>query len=141
MKQRFLLFFAIIFLTHYSINGQTKPETAHLENMYSGTWVNKKTKRYLQFSFDKEVDYITINEWTGSLDKSKSETLDAYKAYIHGEKLIMPAENGDHHSHYCEISIANKKLVYACNGNLNFTDNQLVKDKYATQTLFKKLKE
>ncbi len=141
MKKGMLLFFVIILFSYNDIGGQEKTEIDYSKKIYSGTWQNEKTKRYLQFYFEDDVDYIIINDWTGNIDKSKSETLDAYKAYIKENKLIIPSENGDHHRSYCEISISNNELKYVCNGFLNFSDNALVKDKYFNQTVFKKLKK
>lgn len=141
MKKSILLFFAILLFAHYNVNGQTKPEMEHLKKTYSGTWVNKKDKRYLQIYFDEEVDYVTINDWTGSLSRNKSKTLDAYKAFIKGDKLIMPSENDDHHCPYCEITVVNEKLIYECNGISNFTNNKLVKSQHSNQTIFERLRK
>ena len=141
MKKCILLSFTIFLFVHYNVNGQTRAEIENLKKKYSGTWVNKKTKDYLEFYFEDEIDYVTVNEWTGSSHKNKSKTLDAYKAYIKGDKLIILAEKDDHHRQYCEISISNKKLNFECNGALNFTNNKLIQDEYYNRKIFIKLKE
>jgi|GEM_PF-4309368 len=141
MRKCIFLFFAIFIFAHYKVNGQTKAEIEHSKKIYSGTWVNKKTKHYIEFYFEAEIDYVTLNEWTGSSSKNKSKTLDAYKVYIKGDKFIIPSENDDHHRQYCEISISNKKLNFEYNGALNFTDNKLTKNEYYNRTVFIKLKE
>ena len=141
MRINILLTFIIFLFFHYNIIGQTKAEIEYSKKAYSGIWVHKKSKHYISFSFEDDVDYVTVNEWTGSLDRNKSKVIDVYKAFIKGDKLILPAENGEHHSQYCEISISNKKLNFECNGILNFTENKLIKDKFYNRTVFIKLKE
>lgn len=124
MKKNILLSLLIIFIS-YHVNAQTKAEIKQAKKLYDATWINKKDNRYLTFYFDSEVSYVTVNDWTGSSDPNKSKSLDAYKAYIKGNKLILPAENSDHHSPYCEIEIINKKLIYRCNEGNNFKDKTL----------------
>lgn len=70
MKKNILLFTVALF-TYSLINGQVNAETEYLSKIYHGTWINKKTNRYLQFYFDDQYDYITVNDWTGSSNKSK----------------------------------------------------------------------
>jgi len=141
IRKSIFMLIAVIFIVHSNINAQTKAQIAHFKKKYHGTWVNKKDKRYLRFFFDEDAGYITINDWTGNLDRNKSNTIDAYKAFIKGNKLIIPAEHNDHHSPYCEIEIVNKKLFYRCNPPLNFTDNVLVKGPYSTQKIFERWRE
>lgn len=140
MRKFILLIFAIFIFANNHLYGQTNSEIELAKKNYSGTWVNKKTKHYIEFFFDDEIDYVIVNEWTGSSHKNRSKTLDAYKVYIKGDKLIIPSENDDHHSQYCEISISNKKLNFECNGALNFTDNKLIHDEYYNCTVFVKLR-
>lgn len=100
-----------------------KPDTSELNRKYGGTWYSEDEKLYVTFYFEEGFDYATVNGWTGDLDKK--ENIDAYKAFIKGSKLILPAENSDHHAPYCEIDVKNNILVYKCNQGLNFSDNYL----------------
>lgn len=104
---------------------------------YEGTWYNKETKRYISISFDTETDYATINDWIG---KNNQQQADAYKAYIKDDKLILYAENSDHHCTYCEMVITNQQLTYQCNENLNFTDQFLNTTQKTKTTLYKRIK-
>lgn len=88
--------------------------------IYEGTWYNRKEKRYISINYDDEVNYVTINDWI----KGERDGADAYKAFIEGEKLILYAENDDHHALYFEIEMVNVKLIYRCN-KMNCTDNFL----------------
>lgn len=75
-------------------------------------------------------------------DRSLSEHTDGYKAFIKGDKLILPVENDDHHAPYCEISVsADKLLIYECNGMLNFTDNFLKKSESTNTYIFKRIRD
>ncbi|MET4080867.1 hypothetical protein ABIB40_000811 [Pedobacter sp. UYP30] len=137
----YILPIVIIFLICQHVNAQSKVEIAHAKKLYAGIWVNKKAKRYLAFYFDKEVDYITINDWTGNSDPSNNENIDAYKASIRGDKLIMAAKNGDHHAPYCEIEITDRKLVYRCNSGLNFKDNFINKTQMVNNVVFERVRK
>ncbi len=99
---------------------------------FEGIWYNKENKRELNIKFDKECDCFIIN------DKSKGYSEDAYYAYPKESKLIMPAQNEDHHSSYCEIIIEKKQLIYECNSGLNFTDNFLNRKDFSSKLVFVK---
>ncbi|MBS1750049.1 MAG: hypothetical protein JST63_09100 [Bacteroidetes bacterium] len=114
---------------------QTKSEIALSKKIYEGTWYNKKEKRYIRIYYDDEVNYVTINDWI----KGKGDSEDAYKAFINGGKLILYAENDDHHTPYCEIEIENTKLIYRCN-KMNFTDNFLHTEEPGDKTIFERVK-
>ena len=83
-------------------------------------------------NYDRENNSFIINDHTEGYSE------DAYYAYPKNNKLILPAQNRDHHSPYREISIINNQLFYECNSGLNFTDNYLKKDKFSTKMIFKK---
>lgn len=106
-----------------------------LVEKFSGEWYSKKEKRKLLISYDTENNYFIIN------DHTKGYSEDAYYAYLKDNKLILPAQNEDHHSCYCEISIIKNQLIYVCNGALNFTDNFLKKDEFSTIKVFVKRKK
>jgi len=105
------------------------------KNNFEGIWYSKENKRELNIRFDKECDCFIIN------DKSKGYSEDAYYAYPKDEKLVMPAQNEDHHSSYCEITIMNNQLIYECNSGLNFTDNFLNKNQFSDKLIFLKRKK
>lgn len=141
MRQALLViaFITGIFLCSTAASAQSPANLEQLSKKYAGTWYNKENKRYIRFFFEEGYDYVTINDWTGKLRNQGSG--DAYKAFIKGDKLVMPAENDDHHATYCEIEIMNDTLVYICNSGLNFTDNFLNKSKPLDKTIFKRIKE
>lgn len=129
----FLIFFFSFFLQTFT-NAQAKIEIAQAKKIFDGLWVNAKTKRYIQIFFDADVDYVTINDWTGSADKRRNGNIDAYKAIIENGKLVMPAEDGNHQSSYCEMEMINRQLIYRCKGM--FAD----KNKFINKTVFKRVK-
>lgn len=131
--KKVLIVVIIIFISNL-VSAQSKSEKSQSKKLYEGTWVNKKTKRFIAFYYDDDVDYVTINDWTGSSNRNKN--VDAYKAFIKGNKLIIPAENSDHHAPYCEIEILDHKLIFKCNAGNNFTDFVLLKDKLIDVTVF-----
>src|SRR3982751_6436196 len=89
-----------IFLCNQGI-AQTKAELKAAKKMYGGSWVNKKQKWHLIISFDTE-DYATINDWHGKWSDDNNG-IDAYKAFVHQQKLVMPEDKTDLRSPYCEI--------------------------------------
>ncbi|OIV43442.1 hypothetical protein [Flavobacterium johnsoniae] len=113
------------------------PDLKNLVKKYDGTWFNESEKSFLTFYFEQGSDYAVVNTWTGSIDKK--ENIDAYKAFIKERKLILPAENSDHHAPYCEIDIENNLLVYKCNQGLNFSDNSLTTKKPIAITKYKRI--
>lgn len=114
-----------------------KPNLSELNKKFGGTWYSKTEKLYTTFYFEEGFDYATVNTWTDSIDKK--ENIDAYKAFIKGSKLILPAENSDHHAPYCEIDVENNLLVYKCNQGLNFSDNYLNTKKPISRTEYKRI--
>ncbi len=84
---------------------------------------------------------MTVNDWIGTSNRNIAENIDAYRAYIKGDKLILLSENNDHHAVYCEIEIVNHKLIYQCNTGLNFKDNFLVKTEGVHKVVFVRLRE
>ena len=134
------LFFSFVFIaflfTGTNVNGQTKSEIALSKKIYEGTWYNKKEKRYIKIYNDDDVNYVTINDWI----KGKRDDADAYKAFIKGDKLILYAENDDHHAPYCEIEIVNTKLIYRCN-KMNSTNNFLNTKEPGDKMIFERVKK
>lgn len=114
--------------------GQTQREIAQSKKMYEGAWYSKKEKRYIAIYYDNQVNYVTINDWI----KDERDGADSYKAFIKGGKLILYAENDDHHAPYCEIQIVNRKLIYQCN-RMNFTDNFLNTKEPPDSTIFERV--
>jgi hypothetical protein len=43
-------------------------------------------------------------------------TIDAYKAFVHQEKLVMPEDKTDLRCPYCEIVKKGNALLYRCRG-------------------------
>lgn len=137
---RSVLLFALAFLFISVITpAQTSPDYHNLKKLYGGVWYNKEAKRYLTINFDDSVDYATINDWVGKLKSSKN--IDAYKAFIHGDTLIMYADNEEHRSGYCEISILNDTLIFQCNSGLNFTDQFLNNQASIDKTIFIRIRD
>ena len=105
------IFIACLLMGSYTF-AQTKAELREAIKMYEGKWVNKKTKRHLTISFDI-ADYATINDWHGKWSQDNN-TIDAYKAFVYRQKLIMPEDNEDMRAPYCEILKKGNALIYRC---------------------------
>ncbi|MGJ1264941.1 hypothetical protein [Sphingobacterium spiritivorum] len=138
--------FLLLLCISQSAYAQSKTDIANSKKIYEGIWRDKANNRNISISYDSTLTYVLINDWTGGMetikDRSLSEHTDAYKAFIKGDKLILPAENDDHHAPYCEISVsADKLLIYECNGMLNFTDNFLKKSESTNTYIFKRIRD
>ncbi|WP_316809575.1 hypothetical protein [Pedobacter agri] len=131
MKNIILILFTLVFGANHTF-AQDSIANKNLIAKFSGEWYSKKEKQTLVISYDTENNSFLIN------DHTKGYSEDAYYAYPKNNKLILPAQNSDHHSSYCEISIIKNQLVYECNSALNFTDNFLTKDQYSTKNVFVK---
>lgn len=77
------------------------------EKHFEGLWVDKKTTRHLEISF--EGGYATIIDWTSKFQKR--ESADNYKAFLKNGKLILP-EDSEHHAAYSEITAKDQTLIY-----------------------------
>lgn len=138
--------FLLLVCISQSAYAQRKTDIANSKKIYEGIWRDNTNNRNISISYDSTLTYVLINDWTGGLEtikeRSLAENTDAYKAFIKGDKLIMPAENDDHHAPYCEISVsADKLLIYECNGMLNFTDNFLKKSESTNTYIFKRIRD
>jgi len=105
---KIFLFLIIWFL--YPSNGYSQKSVTitQLQKQYGGTWIDRKTTRCLQITFDND-QFATIIDWTRKYQGR--EHGDVYKAYIKKDTLVMP-EDKDHHAPYSEITIENNKLIY-----------------------------
>nr|WP_199001330.1 hypothetical protein [Flavobacterium sp. ASV13] len=140
IKKHILLCLIILAVfANNTIMAQSPTSQKQLSKKYSGTWYCKAEKRYIRFYFEKGDNYVTVNDWTGNINKLQN--IDVYKAYIKGNKLTLPAENDDHHSSYGEIEIENNILQYKYNDGLNFTDNFLNKKEGIIIIKFLRIKE
>ncbi|MCD0488992.1 hypothetical protein LPB86_12200 [Pedobacter sp. MC2016-14] len=98
----------LIFLLLTAAPGQAQsPSTPQAEKLFKGIWVDKKTTRHLEISF--ENGYATIIDWTSKLQKRESG--DIYKAFLRNGKLVMP-EDTEFHAPYSEIISKNNTLIY-----------------------------
>lgn len=93
-------------------SAQTKAEIRASKRMFGGRWVNKKTKRHLIIVFGAE-GYAELNDWSDPIN-GNSSSVDAYKAWIKGGKLVMPESKTDLRSPYCEIFKKGNALIYRC---------------------------
>jgi hypothetical protein len=109
----FLVLLPVILITSNAL-AQTKADIRHAKKLFEGNWINKKAKRHLSISFDYN-DYVLINDWHGKFS-SDNNTVDAYKAFIEKEKLVMPEEKEDLRAPYCEILRKGNALLYRCKG-------------------------
>lgn len=138
MPRSFFLFaFILLLFIQNNVFSQTKIEIAQSKKNFEGTWYNKTTRRYISIFYDDDIDYVTINDWI----KGQRQNGDAYKAFTEGQKLILYAENIDHHAPYCEIEIVNKKLIYLCNQPFNFKDNFITTGEHVDKVTFERIKE
>jgi hypothetical protein len=106
--KKIFLFLIILFL--YQSNGYSQESVTirQLQKQYGGTWIDRKTTRCLQITFDNER-FATIMDWTRKYQSRESG--DVYKAYIKKDTLVM-LEDKEHHAPYSEITIENNKLIY-----------------------------
>lgn len=95
------------------------------EKLFSGTWINKKTTRHLEISF--ENGYATIIDWTSKFQKPESG--DVYKAFLKNGILVMP-EDKEHHAPYSEIRIKGNKLIYLSRSSLLETSPKWDKEEF-----------
>lgn len=93
---------------------------------FRGEWHNTKGKNVLYISYDTDVAYATIN----NDPKDKRYSIDVYKAFPKGNKLIMPADNNEHHCSYSEMSIENNKLIIRTNDPLDDTTQYIKPNKH-----------
>ncbi|EDM37836.1 hypothetical protein PBAL39_15464 [Pedobacter sp. BAL39] len=100
------ILFALLLANQYS-RAQSAPAAEHVNKRFIGTWVDKKTTRHLEISF--EDGYATIMDWTSKFQKKESG--DVYKAFLKDGKLVMP-EDTEHHAPYSEILSQDGKLIY-----------------------------
>lgn len=125
----------IFILIIFCIASKSFAQSVVQKNNFEGIWYNKENKRKLNIQFDEECDCFIIK------DKSKAYSEDGYYAYPKDDKLVLPAQNEDHHSSYCELTIAKNQLVYECNSGLNFTDNFLNRKEFSNKLVFVKKKK
>jgi len=94
------------------------------EKLFKGIWVDKKTTRHLEISF--ENGYANIIDWTSNVQKRESG--DIYKAFPKNGKLVMP-EDTEFHAPYSEIILKNNRLIYLTkpisNGKTSLWDKQV----------------
>jgi hypothetical protein len=107
-----LMFFAFCLLSQINVFAQTKAELKKAKKLFGGYWVNKKAQRHLSISFDVQ-DYATINDWHGKMSDDNN-TIDAYKAFVENDKLVMPEDKTDLRSPYCEIIRKGNVILYRC---------------------------
>jgi len=127
----FILLFAI-FGSNQKVYAQMDTIQAHQQ--FESLWYNKKLDRYIEVCYDKYKNIFTINDWA----KGGREAADVYYADLKGDKLIIYADNEEHHAPYCELEIRDNQLHYRCNCCLNFTDNFLNTNKHIDEVVFKK---
>lgn len=110
MKKLYIILFTCLFAI--PALAQTKAEIKASRKLFEGNWSNKKLQRHLSIFFDAE-DYATINDWHGKWSQDNN-TIDAYKAFIQHDKLVMPEDKTDLRSPYCEIVRKGNTLLYRC---------------------------
>ncbi|RFZ94025.1 hypothetical protein D0C36_00225 [Mucilaginibacter conchicola] len=113
MKNLCFILLVCFFATPAS--AQTKAEIKASKKLFEGNWANKKLQRHLSISFDAADNYATINDWHGKWSQDNN-TIDAYKAFIEHDKLVMPEDKTDLRAPYCEIIRKGSTLLYRCRG-------------------------
>jgi len=97
----------VLFLTIGYTQAQSPSAGEHAKRLFTGIWMDQKTTRYLEISF--EGDHATIIDWTSKFQKKESG--DIYKAFLKNGKLVMP-EDTEHRAPYSEIVSDKGKLIY-----------------------------
>ena len=110
-KSRLLVRYLLIYLliAGTTVHAQTKAEISRSKHLFVGEWLNKKEKRHLSISYETS-GYMLINEWQGN----SREHIDAYRAFIKGNKLIMPAYKSDPVRPYTDMIIRRGVLWHRC---------------------------
>ena len=70
----------------------------------------------MTIAFD-EPGYATINDWTDTVGAESD--IDAYKAFVEGRKLVLPAQTGDHLAPRCELLRQGKQMLLRCEDALS----------------------
>ena len=122
-KKLILSIVACCLLSGFNCFAQTKAELKAAKKLFEGYWVNKKSKRHLTISFDID-DYATVNDWHGKWSQDNN-TIDAYKAFVKKDKLVMPEDKTDLRCPYCEIIKKGNALLYRCRG-MNTKDKSFI---------------
>ncbi|MDN5288096.1 MAG: hypothetical protein JWR38_4370 [Mucilaginibacter sp.] len=127
---KLLYILSFIFMTDFcfaQLRVNAKAELKTSKRIFEGSWVNKKAQRHLTISFDNQ-DYATINDWHGKWSQDNN-TIDAYKAFVHQGKLVMPEDKTDLRCPYCEIVRKGTAILYRCreidSNNKRFVENIL----------------
>lgn len=76
-KKYFFLF--VLFLYKSNSYGQAPLKMIQIQKQYGGIWIDKKTSRCLQITFENE-SYAMITDWTAKYQSRASG--DVYKAFI-----------------------------------------------------------
>lgn len=108
----------VLLLTGASSHAQSSSKQ-QVEKLFKGMWVDKKTTRHLEISF--ENGYATIIDWTSKVQKKESG--DIYKAFLRNGKLVMP-EDTEFHAPYSEIILKNNRLIYLTKPIINRKTSQ-----------------
>jgi len=104
---RFLTPLIVLLLANGYTQAQSSPSTEKNRQLFIGSWIDNKTTRHLEISFDD--GYATIIDWTSKFQKKESG--DIYKAFLKNGKLVMP-EDTEHRAPYSEIISDKGKLIY-----------------------------
>lgn len=104
------IFLFLIILLLYQSNGYSQESVSIrlLQKQYDGVWMDRKTTRCLQITFEND-QFATVTDWTPRYQSRESG--DVYKAFIKKGRLVMP-EDKEHHAPYSEITIEKNKLIY-----------------------------
>ncbi|UZJ64766.1 hypothetical protein OKW96_20940 [Sphingobacterium sp. KU25419] len=111
--KKVFLFLIVLFLYKSSSYGQAPLTMLQIQKQYGGIWIDKKTSRCLQITFEND-SYAIITDWTAKYQSRASG--DVYKAFIKNARLVMP-EDKEHRAPYSEITVEKNKLVYRTKPN------------------------
>jgi len=111
--KKVFLFLIVLFLYKSSSCEQAPLTMMQIQKQYGGIWIDKKTSRCLQITFEN-VSYATITDWTRKYQSRESG--DVYRAFVKNGRLVMP-EDREHHAPHGEIEVKNNKLIYRTKPN------------------------
>ncbi|CDT04861.1 hypothetical protein ACR780_11015 [Sphingobacterium faecium] len=111
--KKVFLFLIVLFFYKSSSCEQAPLTMMQIQKQYGGIWIDKKTSRCLQITFEN-VSYATITDWTRKYQSRESG--DVYRAFVKNGRLVMP-EDREHHAPYGEIEVKNNKLIYRTKPN------------------------
>lgn len=106
------------------------------KQQFEGLWHSRSSDMYMRFFFDADdTTYVTVNEWKG---RHKGTSIDAYKVFIEGDKLVFPEDRTEHRHPRCEMQLAGQRLLCRCRSLLAEPAGPFTENEYYTRVKTKR---